>query len=85
MAELGCIKALVPLPVRSKERLAGQRPESRQTLTTKQSCFWNTSIQAAKYDQPILIHTPHLKDKLQGKRMILDLPDGASRLDKSMI
>lgn len=40
---------------------------------------------AAKYDQPILIHTPHLEDKYQGTRMILDMLDGDSRLDKSKI
>jgi len=27
---------------------------------------------AKKYDQPILIHTPHLEDKLKGTKLILD-------------
>jgi predicted metal-dependent TIM-barrel fold hydrolase len=28
---------------------------------------------AAKYDQQVLIHTPHLEDKFQGTKMILDM------------
>lgn len=40
---------------------------------------------AAQYDQPILIHTPHLEDKYQGTRMILDMLDDDSRLDRSRI
>ena len=40
---------------------------------------------AAKYDQQILIHTPHLEDKYQGTRMILDMLTGDSRLDRSRV
>lgn len=40
---------------------------------------------AAKYDQQILIHTPHLEDKYQGTRMILDMLIGDSRIDKSRV
>lgn len=40
---------------------------------------------AAKYDQPILIHTPHLEDKYQGTRMILDMLDSDSRLQRSRV
>jgi predicted metal-dependent TIM-barrel fold hydrolase len=40
---------------------------------------------AAKYDQQILIHTPHLEDKYQGTRMILDMLCGDSRLDPSRV
>jgi uncharacterized protein len=40
---------------------------------------------AAKYDQLILIHTPHLEDKYQGTRMILDMLDGDSRIDPSRV
>ncbi len=40
---------------------------------------------AAKYDQSILIHTPHLEDKYQGTRMILDMLEGDSRLTRSRI
>lgn len=40
---------------------------------------------AAKYDQQILIHTPHLEDKYQGTRMILDMLIGDSRLDRSRV
>ena len=35
---------------------------------------------AMKYDQQILIHTPHLEDKFQGTRMILDMLTGDSRV-----
>ncbi|HZL89773.1 MAG TPA: TatD family hydrolase [Pirellulaceae bacterium] len=40
---------------------------------------------AAKYEQQILIHTPHLEDKYQGTRMILDMLIGDSRLDRSRV
>ena len=40
---------------------------------------------AAKYDQPILIHTPHLEDKYQGTRMSLDMLDSDSRLLRSRV
>jgi predicted metal-dependent TIM-barrel fold hydrolase len=35
---------------------------------------------AARFEQPILIHTPHLEDKYQGTRMILDMLQHDSRL-----
>ncbi|MEZ6101469.1 MAG: TatD family hydrolase [Pirellulaceae bacterium] len=40
---------------------------------------------AARYDQQILIHTPHLEDKLKGTRMILDMLDGDSRLQRERV
>ncbi len=40
---------------------------------------------AIKYEQPILIHTPHLEDKYQGTRMILDMLNGDSRIDRSRV
>jgi predicted metal-dependent TIM-barrel fold hydrolase len=40
---------------------------------------------AVKYDQSILIHTPHLEDKFQGTRMILDMLTGDGRLDRSRV
>jgi predicted metal-dependent TIM-barrel fold hydrolase len=40
---------------------------------------------AVKYDQQILIHTPHLEDKYMGTRMILDMLIGDSRLDRSRV
>ena len=39
---------------------------------------------AIKYQQQILIHTPHLEDKYKGTRMILDMLDD-SRLDRSRV
>lgn len=40
---------------------------------------------AIKYQQQILIHTPHLEDKYQGTRMILDMLCGDSRLQRSRV
>jgi predicted metal-dependent TIM-barrel fold hydrolase len=40
---------------------------------------------AVNYDQPILIHTPHLEDKFQGTRMILDMLCDDSRLDRHRV
>ncbi|MBW3601044.1 MAG: TatD family hydrolase [Planctomycetes bacterium] len=40
---------------------------------------------AARHDEQILIHTPHLEDKYQGTRMILDMLCGDSRIDRSRV
>lgn len=40
---------------------------------------------ASKYDQQILIHTPHLEDKFQGTRMIVDMLCDDSRLDRGRV
>jgi len=40
---------------------------------------------AVEYDQPILIHTPHLEDKFQGTMMILDMLCDDSRLDRGRV
>ncbi len=40
---------------------------------------------AIKYNQQILIHTPHLEDKYQGTRMILDMLNGDSRINRSRV
>ncbi len=40
---------------------------------------------AVKYDQQILIHTPHLDDKYQGTRMILDMLCENSAVDRSRV
>jgi hypothetical protein len=40
---------------------------------------------ALEYDQPILIHTPHLEDKYTGTRMILDMLADFSALDRSRV
>lgn len=40
---------------------------------------------AAKYDQQILIHTPHLEDKFTGTKMILDMLDGDSRIQPNRV
>ena len=54
---------------------------------TKNECtiFLEHVDLAAEYDQQILIHTPHLEDKYQGTRMILDMLIGDSRLDRSRV
>lgn len=40
---------------------------------------------AVEHDQSILIHTPHLEDKYQGTRMILDMLTDESRLDRNRV
>lgn len=40
---------------------------------------------AVRYDQQILIHTPHLEDKNQGTRMILDMLREQSGLDRTRV
>jgi predicted metal-dependent TIM-barrel fold hydrolase len=40
---------------------------------------------AARTDEQILIHTPHLEDKHQGTRMILDMLRAESRVDPSRV
>lgn len=40
---------------------------------------------ALKYEQQILIHTPHLEDKYQGTRMILDMLADHSALSRSRV
>jgi predicted metal-dependent TIM-barrel fold hydrolase len=40
---------------------------------------------AVKYNQQILIHTPHLEDKYQGTRMILDMLCGDARLARHRV
>lgn len=40
---------------------------------------------ASEHDQQILIHTPHLEDKYQGTRMILDMLKGHSKIDRSRV
>lgn len=40
---------------------------------------------AVQREQQVLIHTPHLEDKYQGTRMILDMLCGESRLHRSRV
>lgn len=40
---------------------------------------------AMRTDEQILIHTPHLEDKYQGTRMILDMLIGDSRIDRRRV
>ena len=40
---------------------------------------------AINHDQPILIHTPHLEDKYQGTRMILDMLCGHGTLERHRV
>ena len=40
---------------------------------------------AMEYNQQILIHTPHLEDKYQGTRMILDMLTDDSRVDPTRV
>ncbi len=40
---------------------------------------------AVEHEQQILIHTPHLEDKYQGTRMILDMLCDDSRIDRTRV
>ncbi|NIP86105.1 MAG: metal-dependent hydrolase, partial [Planctomycetales bacterium] len=40
---------------------------------------------AMQTNEQILIHTPHLEDKYQGTRMILDMLSGDSRIDRARV
>jgi hypothetical protein len=40
---------------------------------------------AIRHQQQILIHTPHLEDKYQGTRMILDMLRDDSRIDRKLV
>lgn len=40
---------------------------------------------AAKFEQQVLIHTPHLQDKYQGTRMILDMLNADSRIPRDRV
>jgi predicted metal-dependent TIM-barrel fold hydrolase len=40
---------------------------------------------ALDHDLPILIHTPHLEDKLKGTRLILDSLESFSKLDRNKV
>ncbi len=54
---------------------------------TKNECtiFMEHVDLAVRYDQQILIHTPHLEDKYMGTRMILDMLTSDSRVDRSRV
>ena len=51
-----------------------------KNTATKPRSFWSTWIWRSSIDQQILIHTPHLEDKYQGTRMILDMSVRDSRV-----
>ena len=40
---------------------------------------------AIEHEQSILIHTPHLEDKYQGTRMILDMLEGDPRINRDRV
>jgi predicted metal-dependent TIM-barrel fold hydrolase len=54
---------------------------------TKNECivFQEHVDLAMRFDQQILIHTPHLEDKYQGTRMILDMLMSDSRVNPSRV
>ena len=54
--------------------------------TPNESIIFQEHVELAiKHDQQILIHTPHLEDKYQGTRMILDMLADHSQLDRSRV
>jgi len=40
---------------------------------------------ADKYDQPVIVHTPHLEDKRKGTRLIMDAIRHSSRIDPKRV
>jgi predicted metal-dependent TIM-barrel fold hydrolase len=51
----------------------------------EQAIFQEHVDLAARHDQLILIHTPHLEDKLKGTRLILDVLKSDSRIQPSRV
>jgi predicted metal-dependent TIM-barrel fold hydrolase len=54
--------------------------------TPNEATIFQEHVQlAVKHDQQILIHTPHLEDKFQGTRMIIDMLADHSTIDRSRV
>ena len=54
--------------------------------TRNEAIIFEEHLQLAiEHNQQILIHTPHLEDKFQGTRMILDMLGNHSELDRSRV
>ena len=54
--------------------------------TRNEAIIFEEHLQLAiEHNQQILIHTPHLEDKFQGTRMILDMLANHSQLDRSRV
>src|ERR1700684_2202677 len=54
--------------------------------TRNESIIFQEHVElAAKTNELILIHTPHLEDKYKGTRMIIDMLKGDSRVDPSRV
>ncbi|MEE2826325.1 MAG: TatD family hydrolase [Planctomycetota bacterium] len=54
--------------------------------TRNESIVFQEHVELAiEHNQQVLIHTPHLADKYQGTRMILDMLGGYSGLDRSRV
>ncbi|QEG23017.1 TatD family hydrolase [Mariniblastus fucicola] len=54
--------------------------------TPNEATIFQEHVQlAVEHDQQILIHTPHLEDKFQGTRMILDMLGDHSGIDRSRV
>lgn len=54
--------------------------------TPNEAIIFQEHVQLAlEHRQPILIHTPHLEDKYQGTRMILDMLDDHRELNRSSV
>ncbi len=47
--------------------------------------FLEQLVLALEYDQLVLVHTPHLEDKYQGTRMILDMLEDDSQLSPQRV
>jgi uncharacterized protein len=59
----------------------GLNKNSRNELTVLE---WHVEL-AASHDQLILVHTPHLEDKLKGTRLILDVLKADKRIEPERV
>jgi len=64
---------------------AGDRDTRARCRLADADEFVEGNAEAVEHAQQILIHTPHLEDKYQGTRMILDMLCGDSRLERGRV
>jgi predicted metal-dependent TIM-barrel fold hydrolase len=79
------VLALIPEFMKAKTVLGIGEIGLNKNTKNEAPIFLEHMELAIKYQQQILIHTPHLEDKYQGTRMILDMLKGDSRIDRSRV
>ena len=77
--------ALIPDFI-AKENVLGIGEIGLNKNTRSELKIFEEHVQIAlDHDLPVLIHTPHLEDKLKGTKLILDSLAGFSKLDRSKV